>query len=164
MVMLSDKIDMTPNEHIQIKQMAEFILLFHGSNPSPGTTGFDSSKVRPQAVPERRKVLSKASQRSIMRHIWYITKKNVLLYLFDEGISTKEKTEVAAAFQALAQPEVLAPGTPVFPQARVSCLPMQSCRTWSGHAPGWHSAWWTSAISGSAYHPMSGQVTTATRV
>lgn len=94
---------MAPAEHLQVKQIAELIALFHdpyflqalltAGTPRLDLRLFQDMKTYSGQLP----TAAKATQCSIMRQPWHLTGENAVLWLFGEGVSTDENAEVAAA-------------------------------------------------------------------
>ena len=61
-----------------------------------------------------------AAKRSVLRHLWYLTKELVILALFDEALSNDERKEMANVLLATPKPAVFNIGKPVFPVERMA--------------------------------------------
>ena len=56
----------------------------------------------------------RATQHSLLRDLWYLTKETVVFALFDPDIKSEEKVEMSQKLLAQPRPESFMPGEPHF--------------------------------------------------
>lgn len=128
MQLLSEQFELTDKEAKGVKEMATFIALFHSvaflksrlSNISPALDLNYLSMIH--LYKDENAPAAKVAIESILKHLWYLTEKLVVLSIFDRNLSPVLRKGLIVKLLSFPLPKSFVPGKPKFPDITSTTL------------------------------------------